>query len=453
MIQKIIITIGFLLTTMSFFSQVRNYDETALLFSQENIKGTARFTAMSGAFGALGGNLSAANVNPAGLAIFNNSEASITLNNSNNGLSSNFYNSKNTSNDSNLDFTQGGAVLILTNNNTYWSKFAVGINITNVNNFDTNYRIHGNNNISNENFFTNLNGINYPALADSFTNVTSQSMNNNTYGTNSKTTFTLAAKYDKYTSFGISLVSHSIDYTQRIKINEQSEDINNNTFNADFNQELLIYGEGIGFNFGIITKPFKNLRLGLAYQTPIWYQLTEEYDEIASINLSNVTETLTENYTPNIYDYRLKTPSKITGSLAYIFGKNGLISFDYNYKNYSKAKLSPTADFEGNNTENQSIKDNLTGANEFRIGGEYRLNRLSLRAGYHIEDSPYKNRQEDVTKGYSLGLGFHIFRNTKLDFSYNNTISKEQHYYLNSPNATKLDFTKDIITATLTLKL
>ena len=42
----------------------------ALLYSQENLNGTARFRAMSGAFGALGGDLSSINVNPAGSAVF-----------------------------------------------------------------------------------------------------------------------------------------------------------------------------------------------------------------------------------------------------------------------------------------------------------------------------------------------------------------------------------------------
>ena len=35
------------------------------------------------------------------------------------------------------------------------------------------------------------------------------------------------------------------------------------------------------------------------------------------------------------FDYELRTPWKISGSAAYIFRKHGLISFDYNYKDYS----------------------------------------------------------------------------------------------------------------------
>ena len=43
-----------------------------LNYSSNSIDGTARFNSMSGAFGALGGDLSAIAINPAGSAVFNN---------------------------------------------------------------------------------------------------------------------------------------------------------------------------------------------------------------------------------------------------------------------------------------------------------------------------------------------------------------------------------------------
>jgi hypothetical protein len=52
----------------------------AVRYSYTSIEGSARFRALSGAFGALGGDLSAINVNPAGSAVFNTSFASFSLN-------------------------------------------------------------------------------------------------------------------------------------------------------------------------------------------------------------------------------------------------------------------------------------------------------------------------------------------------------------------------------------
>ena len=52
-------------------------------YGTEDLTGTARFKAMSGAFGALGGDFSAINVNPAGSTIFSGSEISFSLTNNN----------------------------------------------------------------------------------------------------------------------------------------------------------------------------------------------------------------------------------------------------------------------------------------------------------------------------------------------------------------------------------
>lgn len=51
-------------------AQTLDYNDIGVLFSTENINGTARYNAMSGAFGALGGDLSSIETNPAGAAVF-----------------------------------------------------------------------------------------------------------------------------------------------------------------------------------------------------------------------------------------------------------------------------------------------------------------------------------------------------------------------------------------------
>ena len=51
----------------------------AFKYSQTELNGTARYLGMGGAFGALGGDLSSINVNPAGSAIFSNNQLTISL--------------------------------------------------------------------------------------------------------------------------------------------------------------------------------------------------------------------------------------------------------------------------------------------------------------------------------------------------------------------------------------
>ena len=79
--------LGLLIGLSMSFAQAQDISD-ALRFSQDNLVGTARFRAMGGAFGAVGGDFSAINVNPAGSAIFANNQVGFTLST---------YNSKNKS--------------------------------------------------------------------------------------------------------------------------------------------------------------------------------------------------------------------------------------------------------------------------------------------------------------------------------------------------------------------
>ena len=61
----------FLLALFAFpFCANAQTDIDALRYSQTSIAGTARFTSMAGAFGALGGDFSSLATNPAGVAIY-----------------------------------------------------------------------------------------------------------------------------------------------------------------------------------------------------------------------------------------------------------------------------------------------------------------------------------------------------------------------------------------------
>ena len=51
----------------------------AYSLSQGDLRGTARFMSMAGAFGALGGDLSTLNQNPAGIGVYRSSEIGVTV--------------------------------------------------------------------------------------------------------------------------------------------------------------------------------------------------------------------------------------------------------------------------------------------------------------------------------------------------------------------------------------
>ena len=137
--------------------------------------------------------------------------------------------------------------------------------------------------------------------------------------------------------------------------------------------------------------------------------------------------------------YKLQTPSKWTGSLAYVFGKSGLISLDYSLKDYSKTRFKPNDSFF--RPLNATIESQLDLVNELRIGGEYRIKEWSLRAGYSYEESPYKNKKVlGNTTGFSTGFGYN-FGSTKLDLAYAYSQRKSQQAFFtqgftDGPNVT-----------------
>ena len=89
------------------------------------------------------------------------------------------------------------------------------------------------------------------------------------------------------------------------------------------------------------------------------------------------------------------------------------------------------------------------------MGGEIRKNNLSLRGGYKIEESPYKNKNIFGTlDGYSLGLGYN-FGNTRIDLSYeNNERFVTQNLYNNgSLEPVLLDLNNSIFSFSLAINL
>ena len=140
--------------------------------------------------------------------------------------------------------------------------------------------------------------------------------------------------------------------------------------------------------------------------------------------------------------------------MAYIFGKDGLISFDYSTKDYSKAKFKPTTDnyFA---SQNDIISNNLKSSSAYKLGGEYRIKQVSLRAGYRFEESPYENESfvGDLT-GYSFGLGYN-FGNTRLDLTFD-TSERDTNYQLFDAGLTdsvNLNTNRDNITLSLSFNL
>lgn len=434
----------------------------AMRYAQDNVQGTARFRAMGGAFGALGGDFSSLNINPAGGAVFTASQFSATVNSTNIKNKSNYFGSKSSEKENSFDLNQLGAIWVFTDQNeiSNWQKFTVGVNYENTNNFDNKTFAYGfnpnnsvsqyflrhanqsasNNTFQNDQIFFGTQGN--IIIPNANVNSTDRYISNtpaggNYYqedfvestGFNGKLAFNFATQYKDRFFFGLNLNAHFTDYIRKSSFYEDYADTPGTSTTTGlqalrFNNELYTYGNGFSFQVGAIAKVTNELRLGLAYESPTWYRLNDETYQDLSVTDGDGSFFVSPSDFNTIYSsYSLRTPGKYTGSLAYVFGKVGLISVDYSMKDYSNTKFSSNenrnalrnADFSVTNGDMNSLLDTTS---EIRIGAEARAKQWSFRGGYRYEQSPYKNGNTiGDLQGFSGGLGYNFGR-TRLDAAY-----------------------------------
>lgn len=279
-----------------------------------------------------------------------------------------------------------------------------------------------------------------------------------TNGYTGKYTLNVATQYGDDYFFGINLNSHSIDYVQRTFLYETNNNNGSLVNEVGFENNLSVLGYGFSAQIGAIGKISDEFRLGFTYDTPTWYEISEEttqYIEATRTEDGNTTTEIVDPRVLNIFEnYNLRTPGKLTASAAYIFGKQGLISFDYSYKNFAETRFSSNRSSEFAPL-NITIDNSLKASSTYRVGGEYRINQLSLRGGFNYQESPYKN--ETVigdTTGFSLGFGYN-FGNYNFDVSYSRAEQSrnQQLYDVGLTDSAAIDSTFSNIVFTLGFNL
>ena len=79
MTKKIAILTGISASAIFFAQDISTIRNTTEIYDNNIITGTARYSSMAGSMGALGGDISSLNSNPAGLGVFITSDANISL--------------------------------------------------------------------------------------------------------------------------------------------------------------------------------------------------------------------------------------------------------------------------------------------------------------------------------------------------------------------------------------
>ncbi|MDR1454063.1 MAG: outer membrane protein transport protein [Tannerella sp.] len=450
----------------------------AYRYSQTDLNGTARSMSMGGAFGALGGDMSAMSHNPAGLGVYRSSEVQATVALSNVHASATWTGIKNSENQTRLAFDNFSYITYFpTGKESGIKGWNLGIAYNKVKDFGRNIKSTGNPGTSIGDFIamrTTREGV---YLNDLFSDDSYSPYNNpnlswlsilghesgyitpqedvakNTVYRSSFSSapqrtvfsmternsiieydFSLATNISDRVFLGATLGITDLDYRISSRLDETfaGEDygyIDNN-----------LESEGVAYsvNLGVIVRPIDALRVGISYNSPKWYSLTDYFYATGETYVSNyVSKPKMEAKTPlgQYAEYRLRTPDRWIFSAAGVIGNTALVSLDYELTNYKSMYLSDRQGY--GYGDNKDIREDFGLGHTVKLGAEVKLTpQFALRAGYIWQPSPMKNLlrnggQEvfpvgtvshftlsNATSYYTAGLGYRFTPNFYMDMAY-----------------------------------
>lgn len=426
------------------WSTSQNIDD-ALRYSSVFYNGTARFTSMGGAFTALGADLSAISLNPAGTAVFRSLEMTISPSLLYNNSSATF--NKTLSDDFKYSFglNQAGVVANIISNSQPSGlvnlNFAYSFQKTN--DFNENLTVKG---VSNESsmaeywaaraegtYFRNLTGPEGIAY-DVWIMDTIAGSGGKSYGTifqnygdgnyifgqtirrlianegySSEHSFSLGANFSEKYFLGATITLNRLNYIGHYEHLEadyenQIYDFNNFTYT----DHLEATGNGFSFKIGTIIRPVDILRIGASFHTPVVYRIREYfYDEIASAFDDGMKYANSND--PMRYSYTLTTPLRAMTGIALQLRKLAIVSLDYEFTDYRMARFSKASDDYNYYDENETIKNSLKTASNIKLGAEFRFSNLYIRGGYGLYGSAFAGDELNKSLNYtsvSFGVGF-----------------------------------------------
>jgi hypothetical protein len=318
-----------LITISSFIYTQAQTPEDALRYNYQQTLGTARNAAIGGAMIGLGGELSSAHINPAGIGLYKNSEFVLSPGFSfNNHTWSNYRgtNNRTTSALGNFNVGTSGIVLGGTTSGGNIKSGALSISISKIADYNKSIAYKGFNNKSSgaEHFaeeivagrydignafnqrylslgsrlanytylvdtFTTSRGLEVVAMPE-FTNGIWQTQSYQSSGAAHELSLALAANKNEKLfiggSFNIPFLYH--DRTTTFSEKDSSGNTTNGFDNFNYTENNTTSGIGFNGKLGLIYRPAPRVRLGLTLHTPTFYSLTDETSGTMSVKIENV---------------------------------------------------------------------------------------------------------------------------------------------------------------------
>lgn len=444
--MKKILTIAFvLLIPVAMFAQ--GVDD-ANLFSQTYYQGTAKALGMGNAMGAVGGDMTAVCINPAGMGIYRSSEITASLNLLDNYSTSTYYGDKKDGNIFRLSIPNLGFVFAKERSNYKALRYTqFGFGLTRTDDFNMRTNALGINPSSSmvDNYLARMNGYSVDDLQDVFPydiypawktylidlyedqegpyygspvpqgNIW-QGQECDFKGRSESWTFAGSANFFDKLFIGISVdLAHTKRFGTKVFSESRVEGTETDFNQWSFTEDLSSTGWGGNAKVGFIYHATPWFRFGAAFHSPTLYAFSEKWQTTTETEINWVTN---KSLSPESnYEYTFISPLKCLGSLAFVVGQQGMISLDVEYLNYGAARFR-ASDFDYSPT-NESIKENLGHTANFRLGTEWYLGGTYLRFGTAYYGSPFGLGQAGGSvKKASCGISVPVSASTTFDFAY-----------------------------------
>ena len=457
----------------------------ALRYSWLTQNGTARNQAIGGAGASLGGEFSSLFINPAGLGFYKTNEFVLTPGFAIKNFKSSYLNDPSSRNDNNFILGASGFLFSTSSPDKKVKSFSFAIGANRIADFNQHIYYKGLNYSSSysekyleelkDNNVTDPNraALNFPfgsslafntflidtLLAPDGSLAGYKTLANPAYGLLQENTVNTSGgitdisfgggiNLQEKLYFGATFSFPFLNYNRdaHYKESDASGDPKNNFNYFEANETLNTKGIGIGSRLGVIYKPVRDIRLGLSFQTPTAYELTDKYSAQVITDLEGYggpgikSQSSTDLNNGQLLEskYNLITPLKAIVSISYILhgvenvqDQKGFITADIEYINYKGAAFKSADNTDAPAVEYysslNSVMHNLyRNAINMRLGGELKFNTYMFRLGGAYYGNPYKNENASLYK-ISGGLGYRN-KGIFIDLTYVYTFNKDIHY-------------------------
>lgn len=455
----------------------------AVINSQDIYEGTSRSIAMGGATGAMGGDVTAICINPAGLGLYRTSELTFTTGLQHNLTSSTYYDGHNNGSKFKASVPNFGYVLTMECSNYQPIRFLqLSIGLTRTNDFNYRAHAHGLNPSSSlvDSYLQTINGIDelfdghtdpesylydhyaydlHPAwqtfLIDRFQDslgayyYNSPIPQGNVYqdndivssGRTEEWTMALGTNIVDKVYFGTSI---GFDHVKRrySRIYTETPGAEGQGFSEwSYAEELGNDAWGVNWKIGLIYTPAPWLRLGAAYHTRTIFDFDETWYTTTSTSLTDghTTESYWYQSPTLTNNYDFYSPRCLVGSAAFLFGRQGMITTDFEYMNYGVSEFA-SDDLHAFDDANAAIDEVLKSTFNIRVGAEWRVRQYYLRGGVAYYGSPYGfGGRNGSAKRLGVGIGYVTNNDVYWDFAYelgqSTTLAAPYYYYVDGENA------------------